>query len=171
MAEAASIDLDLKDVVGDLARLATRLEDPSPVMAEIAQHLELTTQRRFEKERAPDGSTWIPSRRAQVEGGRTLTKTGALLRAIRSESGRDFAAVGVGRSGGPGVYAAVHQFGATIKAKTAKGLRFSVPTAGGKRESIVVQSVTVPARPFLGLSTGDRSAVRGILQDYLEAAL
>jgi phage virion morphogenesis protein len=165
------ITLDLRDVRADLGRLAARLEDPAPVMAEIAQHLELSTQRRFELEEGPDGTAWLKSRRAKAEGGKTLQKTRALLRSIRSASSAEESVVGVAKSGGPGIYAAMHQFGATIVAKTAKGLSFSVRGEGGKPKRVVVKSVRIPARPFLGLSDGDRSAVRGIVGDYLAGAV
>jgi hypothetical protein len=51
-------------------------------------------------------------------------------------------------------YAATHQFGATIRAKNKKAL--TVPIADGSLR--LLKQVTIPARPFLGLSEGDKRA-------------
>ncbi len=59
-------------------------------------------------------------------------------------------------------HARVHQFGATIEAKNGQALVFAL----GDR-IVQVASVTVPARPFLGLSNADREEAIAILEDFL----
>ena len=69
------------------------------------------------------------------------------------------------------IYAAVHQFGATIKPVRAKALAFhlggvSVGPRGGKKTGSVLvkaKSVTIPARPYLGFGPNDQRAVMGVL--------
>ena len=56
-------------------------------------------------------------------------------------------------------YAAVHQFGATIKPRAAKVLMF---------RGHVAKSVTIPARPYLGLSDEDRSEIVGRTLEWLQ---
>lgn len=145
-------------VLSALRRVAETLADPTPLAAEIAALGENSTRLRFRTQIAPDGSTWKPSLRAQITGGRTLTQDGHLSGSLSARHGRDFAEWGVNRS-----YDAIHQFGGVIRPKTAKALRFQV--AGGG--FAVVQSVTMPARPYLGLSDDDRSDVL----DAIERAL
>ena len=64
-------------------------------------------------------------------------------------------------------YAATHQFGASFgRPKKAKAL--AIPTIAGV---IFAKKVTLPARPFLGLSADDEGDLRNILADYLRAGL
>lgn len=145
-------------VLAALRRVVGTLADPTPLAAEIAALGENSTRLRFRTQIAPDGSAWKPSLRAQITGGRTLTQDGHLSGSLSARHGRDFAEWGVNR-----IYAAIHQFGGVIRPKSAKALRF--PLAGGG--FAVVQSVTMPARPYLGLSDDDRSDVL----DAIERAL
>lgn len=96
---------------------------------------------------APDGNVWPASFRAQQDGGKTLWMSGALERGINSRAAADHVLVGSDQR-----YAAVHQFGAVIRAKTAKGLSFAL--ADGSHH--VVSQVTIPARPYIGMSEDDR---------------
>lgn len=49
------------------------------------------------------------------------------------------------------IYAAVHRFGAVIRPKTAEAVRFRLASG-----LVRARSVTIPARPYLGLSAEDR---------------
>lgn len=99
---------------------------------------------------SPDGVAWPPSLRAETTGSRTLHDSGRLLTSITSEaSARD---VVVGSSL---IYAGVHQEGAIIRAKTAKGLAFTL--ADG--DEVVVGEVFVPMRPYLGISTAEAADI------------
>ena len=62
-------------------------------------------------------------------------------------------------------YAAIHQYGGTIRPKNAKRLMFKV---GGK--TVMTQSVTIPARPFIGFSEEDRQEAQQILLDHIRKA-
>jgi phage gpG-like protein len=57
-------------------------------------------------------------------------------------------------------YAAVLQFGAEIKPKSAKAL--FVPGYG------MLQKVTIPARPYLGVSQDDTKAIEAVVEIFLE---
>ena len=60
-------------------------------------------------------------------------------------------------------YAAVHQFGATIRPVRAKFL--TLRTRQGEVWGFA-KEVTIPARPYLGLSAEDRRAVLDIVEDW-----
>ncbi|PZU93122.1 MAG: virion morphogenesis protein [Chelatococcus sp.] len=97
---------------------------------------------------APDGSAW----KANLEG-RTpiLHRSGALARSI------DYAVSGNRIEVGSGlIYAAILQFGGTIKPKSAGALKFWWQS-GGFVNFAVVKQVTMPARPYIGLSADDRA--------------
>jgi phage virion morphogenesis protein len=161
MSSEFRIEVTDASLLAALRRLAGAMADTSPIMADIAALGESTTRLRFRTQTGPDGKPWKPSLRAQITGGRTLTQDGHLAASISSRSGRDWAEWGANR-----IYAAIHQFGGVIRARNAKALRFAL--AGGGFAT--VQSVKIPARPFLGLSTDDVADIVHIIETRLAAA-
>lgn len=131
-----------------------------PVMADIAALGESSTRMRFRTETGPDGQKWKPSLRARITGGRTLTQDGHLSGSISGRHGRDFAEWGVNR-----IYAAIHQFGGEIRAKGGS-LRFRLANGG----FATVKKVTIPARPFLGISDDDRDDILDVIQTRIQGA-
>lgn len=154
------ITIDDREFRRVFAELQRRGVDLGPAMREIAAEMESVTRGRFEKQAGPGGRAWIPSIRARETGGQTLRDTGRLLQSITSLSRKNVAIWGTNV-----IYAAIQQFGGTIHAKSPRGLRFKI----GDR-FVTKQSVTLPARPFLGLDKTDERTIREILGDYLTAA-
>jgi phage virion morphogenesis protein len=156
----ASIKISVDDAVinAALASLAGKVETMRPLMEEIGGALLTSTQLRFEREQGPDGNPWPKSIRAALRGGKTLTDSGRLVQSLTFVA--DDSSVQVGTNA---IYAAVHQFGAHIEAKTAKGLRFRGADGGW----VVVQSVDIPARPFLGIDDDDRAEITHLVGEYL----
>ncbi|MFE3838885.1 phage virion morphogenesis protein [Pseudogemmobacter sonorensis] len=111
---------------------------------------------------APDGVPWPVSLRAKEDGGKTLHDSGLLMRSITSEAAPREVVVGSNL-----IYAGVHQTGATITAKTAKGLSFTL--ANG--ESVVVGSVTIPARPYLGISEAEKATIQDVAVVFFDDLL
>lgn len=143
-----------------LARLEKKSGSKQPLMEQIGASLLASTQLRFEREQAPDGSPWPKSIRAALEGGQTLTDSARLKQSLTYVATEDAVEVGTNV-----IYAAIHQFGGRITAKNAKALRFKV--AG---QTVQVKSVDIPARPFLGIDDEDRIEIEQIVADYLEDA-
>ncbi|MGL4885387.1 MAG: phage virion morphogenesis protein, partial [Aeromonas veronii] len=71
------------------------------------------------------------------------------------------------RWGSNRIYAAIHQFGGVIKAKTSQGLAFTLANGDG----VVTQSVTMPARPFLGINKDDEEDIVHRVRDYVNKAM
>ncbi|MCL4065925.1 phage virion morphogenesis protein [Pseudomonas sp. GX19020] len=111
---------------------------------------------------SPDGVAWPQSLRAKEDGGRTLHESGLLMRSITSHAAPREVMVGSNM-----IYAGVHQAGATIKAKTAKGLSFTL--ANG--DSVVVGSVTIPARPYLGISEAEQATIQDVTAIFVDDLL
>lgn len=156
---AFSYRIDDAQLLAGLRSLIALGRDAGPVMADIAALGENSTRQRFRTESGPDGQKWKPSLRARITGGRTLTKDGHLSGTISGRHGRDFAEWGVNR-----IYAAIHQFGGEIRAKGGS-LRFRLANGG----FATVQKVTMPARPFLGISDDDRDDILDIIQARIQA--
>lgn len=132
------------------------------LMRDIGAQLEATTVDRFYSGVGPDGESWEPSFRARVKGGKTLVDSGLLRDSIHYVADDD--AVEIGSADGR---SAIHQFGGTITAKTGSGLHFALADGSFHRP----QSVTIPARPFVGLSAEDGRLVETIAEQALARAL
>lgn len=132
--------------------------DLAPLMDQIGNAMEVTTHERFESESDPDGNPWKQSIRARTEGGKTLTKDGHLDNSITHSFTADSAEIGSNL-----IYAGIHQQGGRISGKSGN-LRFQLPGALGFRS---VESVLIPARPFLGLGGDDEMTIGELTGDYL----
>jgi len=145
-----------------LKGLATRAENLSPLMADLAGYLETRADERFETETGPGGGAWPPSLRAKLTGGKTLTDKAQLRGSIVSQSDASSAEVGTNV-----IYAAIHQFGGTIKAKNVPQLAFRLASGAFVKTS----QVNIPARPFLGFDEEDSGEILALSAKYLGAGL
>lgn len=157
------IEIDDRDAKAGLRLIAEAGGDLAPALRSIGAAIVKNTQLRFEAETSPSGVPWKKSRRAASQGGKTLQDSRRLYASLTSR------VVGAGtlEVGTNVAYAAVHQFGATIRPKTKKRLKFRIP-GGGFRTAA---GVTIPARPFLGFTQADREDVSDILARHLRVAL
>jgi phage virion morphogenesis protein len=160
--------LDDSLVLGALDRLAAAAADSGPLLRIIGDYGVDTTKRRFEAQAAPDGTPWAALNSAYAamkpSGYNILFLSGALLNSQHWVAG-----IGEVKWGSGMIYAAAHQWGAVITPKTAKALVFK--TGLGGAQTVRVQSVTLPARPYLGLSAEDRIEIPLLAQDYLIRAM
>lgn len=146
----ALFTLDAKiEGVDEVAQALARL-DPLEGQPQFLEGLgrmiqEQTRGRISRRGPAPDGKAWTPNR----TGTPLLYKSGTLSRSIDYAVAGDDVIVGSGLK-----YAAVHQHGATIKPKQARALVFRL----GNR-TIFARKVTIPARPYLGMSSDDRDDI------------
>lgn len=149
------------------AALSRVMANPTPVMAAIGTGLVEGTHDRFERAVDPDGQGWAPlmPAYAAIKTGpgilRGRAMRGGLMGSITRRAGPTSVEVGTNK-----IYGGVHQHGATIKPVTAKRLVFRL--AGGM---VAAASVTIPARPFLGISTEDERMILDTLEDALDRAL
>lgn len=144
--QGSGVMVDIAPRDGALARLAAVLSHPDDIMDRIGRHMVASTHRRFERERAPDGTPWLKSARAIVEGGQTLTDTGRLRISIAHTVVDGGRAVEVGSNV---VYAAIHQFGG----RAGRGRR-----------------AEIPARAYLGVDERDRDTILRIVAHAVERA-
>ena len=111
----------------------------------IAAYGVSSTQARFRSETDPQGKRWIPSLRAILEGGQTLTDTARLRKSITGKATAARAMWGTNV-----VYARRHNYGDSI----VRGSR-----AGG-----------MPRRQFMGLNREDEAEILEIIEDALKEA-
>ena len=162
-----------------------------PAMENIGRVLKTGAQLRFRTTTGPDGQAWEKSFRAKNEGGQTLSLTRRLRNSITYQATGSSVQVGTNV-----VYAAVHQFGATIRAKSGPFLSIPVTPAAraagsprnmdglhvaqtlkgqfilvdgkGVTQYLLREQVTIPARPFLGVSSADSTEIVGVVERFFQ---
>jgi phage gpG-like protein len=147
---------------GDLSTVLKKLEpildfDPTELMTMLGALGESQTRRRISEEKtAPDGTAWKPN----SEGTSILVESGQhLLYSISWTASADEA-----EWGSTWERAHVHQDGMTIVPKNGDVLAFSI---GGN--GVFAKSVTIPARPFVGLSAENMSEIEDLVSDHFGA--
>lgn len=153
---------------GDVSALLRRMRSYSEVdrrglNAALAQSARESTLERFRQSRDTNGRRWKTSIRAAATGGRTLIDTAQLRNSIRAYSDEKGFAIGTNAK-----HAGTHQFGVskrTIQAKSRRGLRFQV---GGRWVTKKKVKVSIPARPYLGLSSEDMEEIKATVEEFIE---
>ncbi len=164
-----TFDIDDDDVRAALGRLRDKVGEAGmrPAMVAIGELITETTKQRFSSSTAPDGSRWAPNARSTLE--RLLAKTtgGVGKRGKISAKG---SATMIGKK----PLVATEQLARTIRYQMIPG-GVAVGTdrladlfaAGAAVHQFGSKDGHIPARPFLGLSDGDNSAVLRIIERHL----
>ena len=143
-----------------LNKVLKQAGDHSKLMHNIGSILEHNTKQRINTGIGTDDKPWQKSWRAKMQGGTTLRDTSRLYNSIKYTVLDGGKRVVVGTNV---FYAPVLHFGATIKAKSGKYLKFKT-TMGGWAQ---IQSVIIPPRPFLGMSVDDSQEILFEIEEYL----
>lgn len=150
-----SITIDAADFDGIFKKLRSIFDfDAEELMTAIASKGDEQTRRRIEQEKtAPDGTPWKPNH----EGTSILMKSGEHLLYHQA-----WAASGEEAVWGNGwEYAHVHQDGAVIIPKEKNALSFKI---GGRY--VTAKKVTIPARPFVGISSENEREIVELVTDH-----
>jgi phage virion morphogenesis protein len=154
----ASFKLDTSQFGRGVSRALAHFADRQRLAANIGEAMVAATRKRFRDEEGPDGAAWPKSRRAEEEGGQTLTDKATLKNSIGYEATPDTVAWGTND-----IRAAAHQNGAEITPKKGRFLKF--PGAGGK--DVFVKKVTLPARPFVGFTEEDQAEAQAETAEFM----
>jgi phage virion morphogenesis protein len=150
-----------EQAIGRLRDVWAKTDDKQGLFDAIGASLVVSTQHRFERETGPDGKTWPASLRAETFGGKTLTDSARLVGSITHNATADGVEVGTNV-----IYAAIHQLGGIIRALGDGYLRFKGASGWASKKS-----VTMPARPFLGLDDDDNKEIVALADDWLAKPL
>lgn len=156
-----TIQFNDDEVRARLGLLARRLDDMTPVMADIGEQLLVSTKERFGQGKSPEGAPWAPKspttlaayeRRNDRADPRPLFGPSRRLSSeIVVRPWRKYVEIGSNLA-----YAAAMQFG------MAKGY------AGRTSRGGPIPWGNIPARPFLGLSAKDRTDILDIIGDWMD---
>lgn len=177
------IDSDLREA---LQKLAKATGDLKPALRGIGEFLMESTQGRIKAGGPdPDGKPWAPLSPAYLlvkKGPGTLRESGQLMDTLHWQLIGD-TGVAVGSSK---VYAAIQQLGGTVKHKARiqenahrDDGRFLSKSSAKRRKTVYqislshigAHAITIPARPYLGVSQADRAILLAKLRAYLLAAV
>ncbi len=153
----------------DISRALKALAEKDGGMARaalknIGELLVRRTRARFAQAIGPDGKAWTPLNpgyAAAKRGAGILRESGQLASSIVWQMDGDALRIGTNK-----VYGAIHQFGGRIMPRNAQALMFRL---GGK--IVIARAVTIPARPYLGISASDGEAIIGVIEDHVEMIL
>ena len=173
--QAVDVELDAEAFGEDFARLFESL-DTTSLHADIGEHLLNATDERFEAERAPDGTPWAPLSPATLVS--QYSARGQTKRAFRQRTrgGDFFVTAGFGR------------FLESKKILQDKGVRgglrgdvsyraedglvaVGVTKVYGRIQQLggtAGRGVTLPARPYLGVSDDDEAVIAGIVARWAQ---
>ncbi|TPJ83846.1 hypothetical protein FJ937_16525 [Mesorhizobium sp. B2-4-4] len=184
MADGIKLVLDDKAVLDRLGQLSRAAENPAAAMEAIGLYLVSATQGRFQRETGPDGRKWqrLSPRTANKRVGRSqrgyehiLRVKNRLYSSIVYDAEPNRVEVGTGVA-----YAAAQQLGARINipareqdihlGDTNRGKRFVKASRKRKhtqRVKIGAHTITIPARPYLGVDADDQAEILAIVGDFL----
>lgn len=158
-----AFDIKIRDlgVVSGLDRTRLLASNTFPLMRQVGVRVADNTRLRFRSAISPDGAAWTslnPDYAATKQGPGILRESGALMGSIHSRPSRAEVRI----RPGPLPYAAIQHHGGTIKPRSGDRLVFSM---GGTL--VFARSVTLPARPYMGLSDKDRADIRRLTRAHL----
>jgi len=147
------IDVLTQEVTQKLNDLQAASGKVTPAMQVVGRKIKTKVQLGFRLSRDPWGGPWKPLNKNLTRSGQPLRNTGRLMQSmtykVGGTSGDQHVDIGTNLQSNGVLFPAVHQFGAVIKAKNAKYLKWM-----GPKGIIFAKQVTIPARPFLPLSAG-----------------
>lgn len=124
-----------------LTQIANTSGEPADVLDDIGAFLDMDVTTRFLREVTPEGRKWEQSQAAKDRGGLTLTDERNLAGSVTHNVNGNTLEHGLGEK-----YAAIHHFGGK---------------AGRNK------SVTITARPILGIAAVQETEINDIITDWL----
>ncbi|PIT69719.1 phage virion morphogenesis protein [Bartonella tribocorum] len=160
MSVSSAIEIKETGLEAALSFLQKRAHAPMGTLAQgVGRLIQESTRRRIQSEKtSPQGEKW-KNNHARTS---ILFASGALSRSIDMKASPEKVMVGSGL-----VYARIHQLGGVIRPKNGKTLRFFLKSSKAQR-FVCVHQVTMPARPYLGLSEQNKVEIVKAAEDWLE---
>lgn len=175
------IAAELRDeATAQLRMLLDRMSNRQGFFKAVGDQLVGSTGENFRGEHDPSGAPWVPlapaTIRARQRRGksqiRILSETGVLSGSVHAEATNNDVRIG---SAVP--YAAIHQLGGTVQKQAGSrwmaGRRFARRDKHpeGRDVGIRAHAITIPARPYLGVSADDEVSIMEMAEAWLAGNL
>lgn len=176
MTISIELELNTAETQARLLALIERMDNRRRFFADVGQLLVDSTHERFRSQTGPDGKPWTPLRpntiKAREKRGRSairiLSERGLLSGSINYRTTNDSVSIGAVPE-----YAAIHQLGGTINkaagTRWMAGRRFArrADAPDGRDVAIKAHTITIPARPYLGISKEDEEDIFDATERWL----
>lgn len=181
------IDINEDEVRANLDALLDRMANPQPFYQSVGNLMVGSVGENFRREQTPEGAPWQPLRPATIRARQRRGKSAlAILRETGVLAGSISYEVEPGGVwiGSPVRYAAIHQFGGTIDKEARAGQIFrrqykdgsfgrrfakkKLKTTVATDVAIGAHQITIPARPFLGVSAQDKADIIYLARRWLD---
>ena len=137
--------------------ISNNLSNFQPFWTSVGEYMKQRTIKEcFEKEQSPEGEAWKPIQR----DGKILSDTGELKKSIQYQADSKGVIIGSNLK-----YSRIHQFGGKIKVtpKMRAFLHFK-----GIHLKKTTQVIKIPARPYLGVTQGDKRHIVQMIRMYVK---
>ncbi|MEN2979979.1 phage virion morphogenesis protein [Tistrella bauzanensis] len=184
-----SVDVDDREAQAYLREMMRRMDHRRGFYEGVRETLHVRTQDSFRAETAPDGTPWAPLKPATIRARERQGHTPiTILRRNKSTASLagsiNFDATDDRVSGHTTtVYGGVHQTGATIQiparsgkvyshydpAKSEQDWRFTTKKKATLERDVQIpaHAITIPARPYLGVSKADEDYIVDLATDWI----
>lgn len=181
-----SVTIKDKDMLDQLQQLVQRMDNPIGFYKNVGEHMLNSLRDNFEQESGPDRKPWQALKPATIKARERkrltpiskLRATGRLVGSFSSSASSAGAHLG-----SPMEYAAIHYFGGTIQRKERKQtiyqhydtktdtldqtFRKKSRSNFARDVTVGAHTITIPARPYAGISKDDETIIFGIADDWL----
>lgn len=181
-----SYEFDASEALAGVEELKRRIAQPSGFYKNVGDYLVFSTKETFQRETSPDGQPWKPLLPSTIKGrvsrGRSpngiLRESGALAGSVSTQASSTNVKIGSNVE-----HAAIHQLGGTIKKPARQGEIFlkrnertgeignlfvKKSKANAVQDvAIPAHTITIPARPYLGISDADEVAIIKLADEWL----
>lgn len=185
-----TVEIDDLAVGQELRALIARMDNRLPFLKHVGEGLANSTKDRFQHGAAPDGTPWAAlsasTIRQRTRKGQTpitiLLAKGKLRGSIISQVEGESVLIGPSAAGDQSEYARIHQLGGTINKAARTGRIYRMKNEQGQvgrrfaaKESanhvtdvnIPAHTISIPARPYLGVSESDEAMLLEDAKDWL----
>ncbi len=181
-----SYEIDASEALAGVEELKRRLAQSAGFYKNVGDYLVFSTKETFDRETSPDGQPWKPLLPSTIKGrvsrGRSpngiLRESGDLAGSINAQAGSAEVKIGSNVE-----HAAIHQLGGTIKKPARQGEiflkrnertgeignRFVKKSKSNAVQDVTIPAheITIPARPYLGISDADQAAIIELADEWL----
>ncbi|PAT26521.1 phage virion morphogenesis protein [Klebsiella quasipneumoniae] len=180
-----TLTFDAQDALSRLWDARTEMMRPAPLLRSMGERLLEFHQQRFQEQKSPEGIEWAAlkpryQRRKRKNANQILTRDGYLKNTLRWQVNADELLFGTDR-----VYGAIHQFGGTIEIAARSQQAYYRQKKDGEIDNQFVRKnksnfaqwhtipaykISIPARPWLGVSKAQGATLIDMAKKYLQGA-